>query len=227
MIFSCLIDDDFFCRVMLSLSGPPYPPRRSATEVMHGDDLLLSHRLFLLGHALSKRPPSSPETQCWIEERTYCRRHDAHGASRFPFNIERGGEGGIARGRRGYADDLEAPVWVPATFAVPFFKYAKGLPPIRSSLTQAGSSLSKPFWQPRDGEGVAGSLSRNTIAWVLLLTGPASRAYARNTYISCFHDAAIGGLHSGGPVAVQWRSSGGHSGGPVAVYYLQHFCGFL
>ena len=104
-----------------------------------------------------------------------------------------------------------------------FFKYAKSLLPIRPSLIQAGSSLSKRLWERRDGEGVAGSPSRSTIAWVLLLTGPASRAHARNTYIFCFHDAAIGGLHSGDPVAVQWRSSGGHSGGPVAVYYLQHF----
>ena len=115
----------------------------------------------------------------------------------------------------------------PSNLRGPFFKYAKVLLPIRSSLIQAGASLSKTFWEPRDGEGVAGSPSRNTIAWVLLLTGPASRAYARNTYIFCLHDAAIGGLHSGGPVAVQWRSSGGHSGGPVAVYYLQHFSGFL
>jgi len=116
-----------------------------------------------------------------------------------------------------------------------FFKYAKGLLPIRPSLIQAGSSLSKRLWERRDGEGVAGSLSRNTIAWVLLLTGPASRAHARKTYDSvvtdviprCSHWWASQWRSSGGPVAVQWRSSGGHSGGPVAVYYLQHFRGFL
>ena len=69
-----------------------------------------------------------------------------------------------------------------------FFKYAKGLLPIRPSLIQAGSSLSKRLWERRDGEGVAGSPSRNTIAWVLLLTGPASRPHARKTYDSVVTD---------------------------------------
>jgi len=69
-----------------------------------------------------------------------------------------------------------------------FFKYAKGLLPIRPSLIQAGSSLSKRLWERRDGEGVAVSPSRNTIAWVRLLTGPASRAHARKTYDSVVTD---------------------------------------
>ena len=46
MIFSCLIDDDFFCRVMLSPSGPPYPPRRNVelTKGRSADSTLHMYR---------------------------------------------------------------------------------------------------------------------------------------------------------------------------------------
>ena len=46
MIFSCLIDDDFFCRVLLSPSGPPFPPRRNVelTKGRSADNTLHMHR---------------------------------------------------------------------------------------------------------------------------------------------------------------------------------------
>ena len=98
MIFSCLIDDDFFCRVMLSPSGPPYPPRRNVGMTKGRTADVTVH----MEHADSTLHRTSHSTLSAGEKGV----------------IARGGEGGTVRGRSWYADDLEAPVWVPATFAV-------------------------------------------------------------------------------------------------------------
>ena len=83
---------------MLSPSGPPYPPRRNV-EVTKGR--------------------SADSTL----HRTSTLRAGEQGVER--GGRGRGGDGGGARGRKGYADDLEVPVWVPATFAVRFSSMQK------------------------------------------------------------------------------------------------------